>query len=59
MLLYKNDDDSDEDDREFFCVVWLTNERRLVLFPAGAIARDPYHHESPTLREQNLNLCRA
>ena len=24
-------------------VVWLTNERRLALFPAGTIARDPHH----------------
>ena len=31
-------------------VVWLTNERRLVLFPAGTIVRDPHHRESPTRR---------
>ena len=29
-------------------VVWLTNERRLVLFPAGTIVRDPHHRESLT-----------
>ena len=37
-------------------VVWLTDERRLALFPAGIIVRDPHHHESPTRREQDLNL---
>ena len=30
-------------------VVWLTNERRLVLFPARTIVRDPHHGKSPTL----------
>ena len=39
-------------------VVWLTNEQRLVLFPAGTIIRDPHHRESPTCREQGLNLLR-
>ena len=39
-------------------VVWLTNEQRLVLFPAGTIIRDPHHRESPTRREQGLNLLR-
>ena len=29
-------------------VVWLTNERRLALFPAGTNVRDPDHLESPT-----------
>ena len=37
-------------------VVWLTDERRLALFPAGTIVRDPYHRESPTRRDQGLNL---
>ena len=37
-------------------VVWLTDERRLALFPAGTIARDPHNCESPTRREQSLNL---
>ena len=37
-------------------VVWLTDERRLALFSAGTIARDPHHRESPTSREQDLNL---
>ena len=37
-------------------VVWLTCERRLALFPAGSIDRDPYHRESFTRREQDLNL---
>ena len=36
--------------------VWLTDERRLALFPAGTILRDPRHLESPTRREQGLNL---
>ena len=40
-------------------VVWLTDERRLALFPAGTIVRDPHHHESPTRREQGLNLRRT
>ena len=31
-------------------VVWLTDERRLTLFPAGTIVRDPHHRESPTRR---------
>ena len=30
--------------------VWLTNERRLALFPAKTIVRDPHHH-SPGLAE--------
>ena len=29
-------------------VVWLTDERRLALFPAGTIVRDPHHLESPS-----------
>ena len=37
-------------------VVWLTNERRLALFPAGIIVRDPHHRKSPTLSKQGLNL---
>ena len=40
-------------------VVWLTDERRLALFPARTTIRDPRHHESPTRREQDLNLPRA
>ena len=42
----KYDDDDDD-------------ERRLALFPAGTIVRDPHHSESPTRREQNLNLRRT
>ena len=26
------------------------------LFPAGTLVRDPHHRESPTRREQDLNL---
>ena len=40
-------------------VVWLTYERRLALFPAGIIVRDPHLSESPTSREQGLNLRRT
>ena len=40
-------------------VVWLTEERRLALFPAGTIVRDPHHRESPTRPEQGLNLRRT
>ena len=35
-------------------MVWLTDERRLALFPAGTIIRDPHHREFPTHREQDL-----
>ena len=44
---------------EFFFVVWLTNERRLALFPARTMVRDPHHCESPTRCEQDLNLRRT
>ena len=37
-------------------MVWLTDERRLALFPAGTIVRDCHHRESRTRREQDLNL---
>ena len=47
--------DDDDDDDDFFAV-WLTAERRLALFPAGSIVRDPNHHKSPTHREQGLKL---
>ena len=40
-------------------VVWLTDERRLALFPAGIIVRDPHHRESPTSHEQGSNLRRT
>ena len=40
-------------------VVWLTNERCLALFPTEATVRDPRHRESPTRREQGLNLRRT
>ena len=36
-------------------VVWLTDERRLALFPAGVIVRELRHREYPTRREQDLN----
>ena len=40
-------------------VVRLTEERRLALFPARTIVRDPHHRESATCREQGLNLRRT
>ena len=40
-------------------VIWLTDERCLVLFPVGTIVRDPHHRESPTRLEQDLNLQRT
>ena len=40
-------------------LVWLTDERRLALFSAGIIVRDPQQHESPTGLEQDLNLRRT
>ena len=43
----------------FHIVVWLTNKRRLTLFSAGTIVRDPHHCESLTRCEQGLNLCRT
>ena len=45
-----------DDDDELFFLVWLTDERRLALFPSGTIVRVPHHRESPTCREQDLNL---
>ena len=36
------------DNYDFFAV-WLTEKRRLALFPAGIIVRDPHHNQSPTL----------
>ena len=35
-------------------MVWGTDERRLALFPAGTIVRDPHHRESPTHGEQGF-----
>ena len=54
-----NDDDDVENDEELFLLAWLTDERRLALFPAGTIVRHPHHRESPTRREQDLNLRRT
>ena len=52
-----DDDDDDDDDDEFF--VWLTDKRRLVLFPGGTIVRNLHHHEFPTCPKQDLNLRRT
>ena len=51
-----NDDDDDDDDDAKELFWWLTDERRLALFAAGTIARDPYHRKSPAHRKQDLNL---
>ena len=40
-------------------MVCLTDKRRSALFPAEVIVRDCYHLESPTRREQDLNLRSA
>ena len=37
-------------------MVWLNDKRRLVLFQAGTIVRDPHHRKSLTRRQQVLNL---
>ena len=42
----------------FFCGM-VHRQRRLALFPAGTIVRDPHHREFPTRRVKNLNLRRA
>ena len=55
----EDDDDDDDNDDEVFLWYSLTDERRLALFPAGAIVRNPHHRESPTRRQQNLSLCRT
>ena len=39
-------------------VVWLTGEKRLALFPAGTIVRDPHHSELLTRCDQDFNLRR-
>ena len=51
--------DEDDNDDEIFFVVWLTNKKRLAFFPAGTTVRDPHHGESPTRRQQDLNLRRT
>ena len=35
-------------------VVWLTDEKRLALFPTGTIVRDPHHLESPARGKQDF-----
>ena len=40
-------------------LVWLTDEKRLALFPAGTIVRDPHHLTFPTRRKQDSNLRRS
>ena len=41
-----------------FCGM-VDRKRRLALFAAGTIVRDPHHCESLTRREQGLNLRRT
>ena len=36
--------------------VWLTDERRLTLFPSRTIVRDPHHHEHLTHRELGYEM---
>ena len=57
QLIVINFEDDEDDEDELF--LWLTDERRLALFSAGTIVRNTYHRESPTRREQNLNLRRT
>ena len=38
-------------------VVWMTEEKRLALLPAGTIFRDPHYRESPRCCEPILGLC--
>ena len=40
-------------------MVWFTDKKRLALFLAGNIVRDPHDRESPIHREQDLNLRRT
>ena len=40
-------------------VVWLTDEKRLALFPAGTTVRNLHYCESPKFRKQDLNLRRT
>ena len=42
-------------DDELLFVVWLTDEKRLALFPVGTIVRDSHHCESPRCCEQDRN----
>ena len=43
----------------WFFLLWLSDERRFALFPAGTIVTDPDHRVSPTRRQQDLNLRRT
>ena len=38
-------------------VVWLTDKRRLALFPAKTIVRDPHHCKALTCQEPKSRLC--
>ena len=40
-------------------VEWLIDERRLGLFLAGTILRDPHHRESLTHQEYDMNVRRT
>ena len=53
FMFFRGDDDND-DDELFLWYGWPT--KGVALFPAGTIARDPHHRESPARREQGLNL---
>ena len=47
-----------DDDDELYCGM-ADRQKTFSLFPAGTIVRDPHHSESPTRREQGLNLRRT
>ena len=36
-------DDGDDNHDKLFFVVWLTDKRRLAVFPTRTIVRDPHH----------------
>ena len=63
MVLDDDDDDDDDDDTgdddEILLLVWLTNEKRLPLFPAETIFRYRHHRKSLTRCKQDLNLLRT
>ena len=43
-----------DDDDELFCFFGMVGRRKV-----GTVVRDPHHRESPTRREQDMNLHRT
>ena len=41
-----------------FCGM-VDRRKRLALFPAETIVRDPHHRESPPVHKKDLNMCRT